>query len=244
MSLSPYTQSLGGSASDGVSVTETYDVPTRGRRGLLLVDDLTVEGNGHSFVDGAAVSLPVTVSAGANTSFKFNSIEYTIVAGTYTTLAQVIAAINGALNVATRFDTVVVASASATVAGGIRFTNVATGVHAEAFAVGTTHDGLVSVLGITAAWTIAHTLAAVADGGAGSYTVTIQGKDEASGKFYTLLTAAVHSTVSTQILQVHPEMVASPNLVACSLLPATIRVSITHGNSNVKTRTLGLQLVS
>lgn len=240
MGLSPFTTTLAsGAVAD--STTETYDVPTRGRKGLLLVADVTVIGNGKSFVTGADVTLPYVSSAGANTSFKFNTVEYTIPAGSYATLALLAAAVNGALNVATRFDTVVTVTVDPN-GTGLRFTSVLTGVHAEAFAVGTVHDALVT-LGITAAWTIAHTQAAGADA-AYSQTITIQGKDDASGKFFTLIAGAAMSTVTTQILQVHPEMAGAANLIAGALLPATVRVSIAHTTNNSVTRTLGIQLVS
>lgn len=238
MSLSPYTSTLASGAYADV-VTETYDVDTRGRKGLVLITDTTVIGNGHSYVQGAAVTLPYVSSAGANTSFKFNTVEYTIPAGTYTTLATLATAVNGALNGATRFDTVVTVTASGT---GLLFTNVASGVHAEAFAVGTTHDALVT-LGITAAWTIAHTGAAGADG-AYSMTVSILGVDPVSTRTWTILAGAAMSTVTTQILQVSPAMVASANLVANAILPATIRVSVTHTTTNSQTKTVAAQLVS
>lgn len=238
MALSPYVTTLA-SGARADSTTETYDVASRGRRGVIVTSDVSLIGNGNSFVTGAAVTLPYVSSAAANTSFKFNTVEYTIPAGTYTTLAQLAAAVNGALNVATRFDTVVTVSVDGT---GLRFTNVATGVHAEAFAVGTTHDALVT-LGITAGWLINRTQAAGADG-AFSQTITIQGKDEASGKYYDILASAVQTSISTRVLQAAPDLVAVTNLVIAALLPATIRVSITHTTANSITRTIGLQLVS
>lgn len=240
MSLSPYTSTLA-SGARADSATETYDVETRGRKGLVLVSDVTAIGNGHSFVTGADVTLPYVSSAGSNTSFKFNTVEYTLPAGTYSTLATLAAAVNGALASAVRFDTVVTVSVDPN-GTGLRFTNVASGVHAEAFAAGTTHDAL-ATLGITAAWTIAHTEAAGADASF-SQTITILGVDPVSGKTWTILAGAAQATVSTQVLQVHPAMVAVTNLVANALLPATVRVSITHTTDDSITRTLAVQLVS
>lgn len=237
MGLSPYTD-LTASGVVADSTTETYDYPSRGRRGLLLVTDVTAIGNGHSFVQGAAVSLPVTVVAATNDVFNFNSLAYTVAPGTYTTLAQLATAVGAALHTATAFSTIVTVTPSVT---GLLFTNVASGVHAEAFATGATD--ILATLGITTAWTIAHTQAAGADG-AFSSTVTIQGKDEASGKFYDILSGAAIASISTQVLQVHPEMVASANLIAESQLPANIRVKITHTTNNAVTRTVGLQLTS
>lgn len=237
MGLTPYTDTpASGVRAD--STTETYDYGTRGRRGLILVTDVTAIGNGNSFVQSAAVTLPVTVVAATNDDFVFNGNHYVIAPGTYTTLATLAAAVGAALHSATAFSTLVTVTASGT---GLLFTNVATGVHAEVFATGT-HDALAQ-LGITNGWTIAHTEAAGADG-AYSQTVSILGKDEASGKFYTILDGAAMTGVATQVLQVHPEMTASANVVANVQLPANIRVQITHTTNNGVTRTVGLQLVS
>lgn len=242
MGLSPYTQTLdSGARAD--STTETYDIPTRGRVGLLLVTDVTVIGNGHSFVDGIAITLPLTITLNSNDTFSYNSQDYVIAAGVYTTLAALITAIGAALHSATAFSTLVTPSASPATAGAIRFTSVPSGVNTLVFAVGSTHDGLAAATGLTSTWTIAHTQAGGTDG-AYSQTVTIQGKDEASGKFYTILAGAAMTGVATQVLQVHPGMVGSANLIAESLLPANIRVSITHTTDNSITRSIGLQLVS
>lgn len=237
MGLSPYTD-LTASGVIADATTEVFDYGTRGRRGLILTTDVTAIGNGNSFVQGAAVTLPVVVVLNTNDDFVFNGNHYIIAPGTYTTLAQLATAVGAALHTATAFSTLVTVTASGT---GLLFTNVASGVHAEVFATGT-HDALAQ-LGITNAWTIAHTQAAGADG-AYSLTVTVQGKDEASGKFYTLLAGAAMTGVATQVLQVHPEMVASANLIAESQLPANIRVSIAHTTNNAVTRTVGLQLTS
>lgn len=240
MGLSPYSTTLA-SGARADSTTESYTVATRGRKGLLLVADTTVIGNGNSFVTGAPVTLPYVSSAASNTSFKFNTVEYTLPAGTYTTLAQLATAVNSALASAVLFSTVVTVTPDPN-GTSLRFTSVPSGVHAEAFAVGTTHDALVT-LGITAAWTIAQTQAAGANA-AYSQTITIQGSDPVSGKTWTLLAGVAMSTVTTQILQVHPAMVASANLVANSQLPETVIVSITHTTNNSVTRTVALQLIS
>lgn len=204
----------------------------------MLVTDVTVIGNGHSNMQSAAITLPLVVVAATNDSFTFNSNVYVVAPGTYTTLAALATAVGAALHSATAFSTLVTVTASGT---GLLFTNVASGVHAEVFATAT-HD-ILAALGVTSSWTIAQTEAAGTDG-AFSLTVTIQGKDEASGKFYTILAGVAVASITTQVLQVHPGMVASANLIAESLLPANVRVSITHTTNNSITRTVGLQLVS
>lgn len=239
MPLSPYTKTLldAGSVSDGVTLVQDFDLSTLGRAGLILNHDITALGNGHSYVDGAAVTLPLTVVAATNDTFKFNSNEYTVAPGTYTTTAALAAAINASLHSAARFDVVVTVTAKDST--HLRFTNVASGVHAEAFAVGTT-DVLVS-LGITAAWTIAHTGAAGSDGSA-SLVIVVKGKDEVSGKFYTILTAAAHTDVTTRTLFVGPSIVASAAVAATAYLPENIRVEVTAATTNVVTHSLGVQL--
>jgi len=238
MGLSPHATTLAsGALAD--STTETYDISTRGRKGLLLVTDVTAIGNGHSFVDGADITLPVVID-GTHKTFSYDGNDYTIATGTYTTLAQLVTALGAATHSATAFSTVVTVTA---VSNHLRFTSVASGVNAKVFDVGSSNDVLATATGITATWTIAHTQAGGTDG-AYSQTVTIQGKDEASGKFYTILAGAAMTSVATQVLQVHPGMVASANLIAESLLPANIRISISHTTNNSLTRTIGLQLVS
>lgn len=247
MSLSPYTTTLASGAAGDQAATETYDIATRGRKGLVLVTDVTAIGNGHSYVTSADITLPVVIDSTHN-QFGYGGAtthDFILPSGTYTTIAQLVAAFatiaNDEDNVGGAWATLVTVSADPN-GTGLRFTSVPSGVNTTAFSTGVENDCL-GLLGLTNAWTIAHTQPAGADG-AFSETITIQGKDEASGKFYTILTAAAVSTVSTQVLQVHPQMTAVNNLVANALLPANIRVSIAHTTSNSITRTRGLQLVS
>lgn len=58
-------------------------------------------------------------------------------------------------------------------------------------------------------------------------TVTIQGKDAVSGKYYTILASAALSTVSTTILKVCPGITAAANVAVSDLLPRDWRVSYT-----------------
>jgi len=239
MALSPYGQTLASGARALVD-TETYTVPTRGRKGLVLVTDVTAIGNGQSFVEGATITLPVVIDA-THKSFNYNAIVYTIALATYSTLADLATAIGAATAAsATPFSTVVTTSV---VGDHLRFTSVPTGVNAQVFAVGTTNDVLTTATGLTTTWTIARTSAAGADG-AFSQTISVLGVDDASGKTWTILAAAAQSTVSTKVLQVHPQMADSANLVAAALLPSSIVVSITHTTNNSVTRTHGISLVS
>jgi hypothetical protein len=226
-------------ASTARTASEDFgDINCVGAGGLIVYVEQSVIGTSQSFVTAAAPTLPFTSSAGALTSFKFNSVEYTLPAGTYTTLATLAAAVNGALNVATRFDTVVTVSVDPN-GTSLRFTSVPTGVHAEAFAAGTTHDAL-AALGITAGWTIAHTSAGAADG-VSATTVTIQGVTPA-GTAYTLLASATITAVGLTRLRVSPSLLASPNAVANDLVPDTIRVSVAQANTNPVTYTISAVL--
>ena len=240
MALSPYTETLA-SGARADSTTETYDIPTRGRKGLVLVTDVTAIGNGNSYVEGGAVTVPHTVTLDTNDHFTYNSVDYTIAAGTYNTLALLKNAIAAATAAsATPFSTVVAVTVSGT---GFKFTSVATGVNTDAFAVDASHDALVDGLGLTDSATIADTQAAGADG-AYSQTVSILGVDAESGKTWTILADTAQTDVATRVQQVHPQMTAVDNDVANALLPATVRVSITHTTNNSVTRTVAIQLVS
>ena len=60
---------------------------------------------------------------------------------------------------------------------------------------------------------------------AGSLTVTVQGKDAASGTYYTLLASAALATTGFTRLQVGPLIAAAANTVAQTYIPKTIRIS-------------------
>jgi hypothetical protein len=65
----------------------------------------------------------------------------------------------------------------------------------------------------------------------GSLTLTIEGKDALSGKYFTLLTGAAISTVSTNVYQVYPALTAVANLIANNVIPRTYRVTVTAGDA-------------
>lgn len=62
-------------------------------------------------------------------------------------------------------------------------------------------------------------------------TVTLQGKDPISGKYYTLLASAALSAVGTTVLTVYPGLTAAANLTANDVLPATWRVITAIGGT-------------
>ena len=78
-----------------------------------------------------------------------------------------------------------------------------------------------------------------------SITVTVQGKDAASGKYYTVLASAALSTVSTTILRVFAGATAAANTAANDKLPCTWRVSwVIAGTTPAVTATIGACITS
>ena len=75
--------------------------------------------------------------------------------------------------------------------------------------------------------------------GTGSVTLTIQGKDAASGKYYTLLAGAAVTTNVTNVYTVYPGLTAAANVTASDVLPHTWRVITTANNANPCTYTVG-----
>ena len=75
--------------------------------------------------------------------------------------------------------------------------------------------------------------------GTGSVTLTIQGKDIASGKYYTVLAGAAVTTNSTNIYKVYPGLTASANAVANEVLPSTYRILVTANNANAAVYSVG-----
>jgi hypothetical protein len=86
--------------------------------------------------------------------------------------------------------------------------------------------------------------ATVNAGGSGSITVTIQGKDVASGKYYTILASAAIVTVTTNQYTVYPTLTASANSIAQAALPHTWRVIVTANNANPVTYSVGASYLS
>lgn len=79
--------------------------------------------------------------------------------------------------------------------------------------------------------------------GTGSVTLTIQGKDVASGKYYTLLVGAAVTTISTNVYTVFPGAPATANVSANDMLPPNWRILVTANNANATTYKVGASLV-
>lgn len=74
-------------------------------------------------------------------------------------------------------------------------------------------------------------------------TVTIQGKDPVSGKYYTILASAAITTVSTTVLRVFPGGTIAANLVANDCIPETWRVTVAVADADACTYSIGGILV-
>lgn len=73
------------------------------------------------------------------------------------------------------------------------------------------------------------------DPAAAAITVTIQGKDPISGKYYTLLAGAAVSAVGTTVYKIFPGATAAANAVANDCVPTTWRVSVAVADADSMT---------
>jgi hypothetical protein len=78
--------------------------------------------------------------------------------------------------------------------------------------------------------------------GTGSVTLSVEGKDQVSGKYYTILTGAAVTTNSTNVYRVYPGLTAAANATVSDILPETFRITVTHNNANAATYTVGASL--
>lgn len=78
--------------------------------------------------------------------------------------------------------------------------------------------------------------------GTGSVTLSINGKDPASGKYYTILNGAAVTTNTTNRYRVGPTVTASANSIAQDYLPKTIQLVVTANNANSATYSLGYSI--
>lgn len=78
--------------------------------------------------------------------------------------------------------------------------------------------------------------------GTGNVTLTINGKDQASGKYYLILAGAAVSSNSTNRYKVGPNIGASANAIAQDYLPKTIQLVVTANNANSSVYSLGYSI--
>lgn len=78
--------------------------------------------------------------------------------------------------------------------------------------------------------------------GTGSVTISIDGKDTASGKYYNILTGVPVATNSTNRYRIGENLAAIANAVAQDYLPRVIRIVVTANNANAATYSVGYVL--
>lgn len=76
-----------------------------------------------------------------------------------------------------------------------------------------------------------------------SVVPTIQGKDNASGKFYDLLVGVAITATGTTVLKLYPGITASANISASDLLPNFWRVRMVHANADSITYSVGAGVI-
>lgn len=79
--------------------------------------------------------------------------------------------------------------------------------------------------------------------GTATLTVSIDGKDKASGKYYNLLTGAAISTNGTVRYKISPYLAGVANAIANDLVPVIFRITATQGGTGSATYSLGYTLL-
>ena len=72
-----------------------------------------------------------------------------------------------------------------------------------------------------------------------SVTFTVAGVDPASDTAYTILTSAAITGTGTTVLRIHPSLTAATNTIAKDFLPAGLKITATHGNTDSITYSVG-----
>lgn len=82
-------------------------------------------------------------------------------------------------------------------------------------------------------------------GGTPTDTVTIEGKDRVSGKYFPLLVSTALATTGTTALRIYPGITATANVSASDIIPDTIRVkSVIAGTTPSITATISTTIVA
>lgn len=80
--------------------------------------------------------------------------------------------------------------------------------------------------------------------GTGNVTLTINGKDSISGKYYPILTGAAVSTNSTNVYTVYPGVTVAANAAVSDVIPRTYQVVVTANNANSATYSVGASVIN
>jgi len=87
-----------------------------------------------------------------------------------------------------------------------------------------------------------HVILNVTSAGTGSVTLSINGKDPASGVYYPLLTGSAVTANSTNVYRIGPALAAVANTSADDIVPRVFQVVVTANNANPMTYSLGYNL--
>lgn len=79
--------------------------------------------------------------------------------------------------------------------------------------------------------------------GTGSITVTIRGRDKASGTYYTILTSLAITANGFTVLRAYPGLTAAANAVASDVLPRVWRIEVTANNANAASYTVSANVI-
>jgi hypothetical protein len=71
-------------------------------------------------------------------------------------------------------------------------------------------------------------------------TLSIQGKDPASGTYFTLLSAVARVAAGQDVLTIYPGQTESANVDAATALPDIYRVVVTHSAGSAFTYSIGV----
>lgn len=85
--------------------------------------------------------------------------------------------------------------------------------------------------------------ATVNAGSAGSITLSINGKDVLSGKYYLMLAGVAVTTVGTSQYTIYPGLTTAANVTANGILPRTFQIVVTANNGNPVTYSVGYTLI-
>lgn len=88
-----------------------------------------------------------------------------------------------------------------------------------------------------------HVILDVTVPGTGSVTLSINGKDPASGKYYALLTGAAVTTTTTNVYRVGLGITVAANSAANDMVPQTMQIVVTANNANPVTYSVGYNLL-
>lgn len=73
-----------------------------------------------------------------------------------------------------------------------------------------------------------------------SIVLKVEGLNEATGSYYTLIESMAITTLSTNVLKLGKNEVESTNLSAQTFIPNNIRVSVTHNDADSITYSIGI----